>query len=177
MQLYCVARRMAGRMTARYDIDIHNVALYWHFTAFTAVHHRGGSCWVSAGGVERKARSLVISRDDVDARANQDGALPIRSERKLVGHGRRAHVMGWALFRLLWHRRDLVRQNSRARRFSGNRARGDSRYTLAALAVVGFIGWIGYRRHSFGWAGLPHDDDTPEDRHRFLGFATFYWPR
>jgi cytochrome c oxidase subunit I+III len=37
MQLYCVARRLAGRMTARYDIDIHNVALYWHFTACTAV--------------------------------------------------------------------------------------------------------------------------------------------
>jgi cytochrome c oxidase subunit I+III len=37
MQLYCVARRMAGRMTARYDIDIANVALYWHFTAITAV--------------------------------------------------------------------------------------------------------------------------------------------
>ena len=37
MQLYCIARRLAGRMTARYDIDIHNVALYWHFTAFTAV--------------------------------------------------------------------------------------------------------------------------------------------
>jgi cytochrome c oxidase subunit I+III len=35
MQLYCVARRLAGRMTARYDIDIHNVALYWHFTALT----------------------------------------------------------------------------------------------------------------------------------------------
>jgi cytochrome c oxidase subunit I+III len=28
---------MAKRMTARYDIDICNVALYWHFTAFTAV--------------------------------------------------------------------------------------------------------------------------------------------
>jgi cytochrome c oxidase subunit I+III len=37
MQAYCVARRIAGRMTARYDIDITNVALYWHFTAFTAV--------------------------------------------------------------------------------------------------------------------------------------------
>jgi cytochrome c oxidase subunit I+III len=36
MLLYCVARRMAGRMTARYDIDINNVALYWHFTALTA---------------------------------------------------------------------------------------------------------------------------------------------
>jgi cytochrome c oxidase subunit I+III len=35
MQLYCVARRMAGRMTARYDGDISNVALYWHFTALT----------------------------------------------------------------------------------------------------------------------------------------------
>lgn len=37
MQLYCVARRLAGHMTARYDIEITNVALYWHFTAFTAV--------------------------------------------------------------------------------------------------------------------------------------------
>jgi cytochrome c oxidase subunit I+III len=35
MQLYCAARRLAGRMTARHDIDIHNVALYWHFTWLT----------------------------------------------------------------------------------------------------------------------------------------------
>jgi cytochrome c oxidase subunit I+III len=37
MQLYCLARRLAGRMTARYDIDIANVVLYWHFTAITVV--------------------------------------------------------------------------------------------------------------------------------------------
>jgi cytochrome c oxidase subunit I+III len=37
MQLYCVARRVAGRMTARHDIEITNVALYWHFTVFTVV--------------------------------------------------------------------------------------------------------------------------------------------
>jgi cytochrome c oxidase subunit I+III len=37
MQLYCVARRFAGRMTARHDIEIVNIALYWHFTALTAV--------------------------------------------------------------------------------------------------------------------------------------------
>jgi cytochrome c oxidase subunit I+III len=36
MQLYCVARRLAGRLTARRDIDIHNVVLYWHFAALTA---------------------------------------------------------------------------------------------------------------------------------------------
>ncbi len=36
MHLYCIARRIAGRMTARYDIEIHNVALYWHFAAVTA---------------------------------------------------------------------------------------------------------------------------------------------
>jgi cytochrome c oxidase subunit I+III len=35
MQLYCVARRLAGRMTAVHDIDIQNVALYWHFMAVT----------------------------------------------------------------------------------------------------------------------------------------------
>jgi hypothetical protein len=45
-------------------------------------------------------------------------------------------------------------------------------YTLAALVAIGIVGWIGYRRHSLGRATLPHDDDTPEDRHRFLGFAT-----
>jgi cytochrome c oxidase subunit I+III len=37
MQLYCIARRWAGRMTARYDIDICNTALYWHFVAITAM--------------------------------------------------------------------------------------------------------------------------------------------
>jgi cytochrome c oxidase subunit I+III len=36
MQLYCVARRAAGRLTSCFDIDIANVALYWHFVAFTA---------------------------------------------------------------------------------------------------------------------------------------------
>jgi cytochrome c oxidase subunit I+III len=37
MQMYCLAKRMAGRMTAIHDIDIHNVALYWHFVAITTV--------------------------------------------------------------------------------------------------------------------------------------------
>jgi len=30
---YCLARSLAGRLTPRYDIDICNVALYWHFAA------------------------------------------------------------------------------------------------------------------------------------------------
>ncbi len=37
MQLYCLARRMAGRMTARYDADITNVSLYACFMAVTGV--------------------------------------------------------------------------------------------------------------------------------------------
>jgi hypothetical protein len=45
-------------------------------------------------------------------------------------------------------------------------------YTLLALVGIGVTGWMGYRRHSLGSADVPHDDDTPEDRHRFLGFAT-----
>jgi hypothetical protein len=45
-------------------------------------------------------------------------------------------------------------------------------YTALALAGIGVIGLIGYHRHSLGHAALPHDDDTPKDRHRFLGFAT-----
>jgi len=35
MQLYCLARRAARRMTAKYDADIVNVCLYWHFLALT----------------------------------------------------------------------------------------------------------------------------------------------
>jgi cytochrome c oxidase subunit I+III len=35
MQLYCLARRAAGRMTPQYGQDIANVAVYWHFVAIT----------------------------------------------------------------------------------------------------------------------------------------------
>jgi hypothetical protein len=45
-------------------------------------------------------------------------------------------------------------------------------YTLVALAAIGMIGWAGYRRHKGGRAAVPHDDDTPHDRHSFMGFAT-----
>ncbi|UIJ71905.1 cytochrome c oxidase subunit I [Aurantimonas sp. HBX-1] len=36
MLFYCLARSLAGRMTPVHDIDISNVALYWHFMAATA---------------------------------------------------------------------------------------------------------------------------------------------
>lgn len=45
-------------------------------------------------------------------------------------------------------------------------------YTVIALIGITVTGWIGHRRHSFGDGNLPHDEDTPQDRHRFLGFAT-----
>jgi hypothetical protein len=45
-------------------------------------------------------------------------------------------------------------------------------YTAAALAAIAVIGWRGFKRHGHGEGSLPHDDDSPEDRHRFLGFAT-----
>jgi cytochrome c oxidase subunit I+III len=35
MQLYCLARRLAGRMDAWHDADIRNIGLYWHFTMLT----------------------------------------------------------------------------------------------------------------------------------------------
>jgi cytochrome c oxidase subunit I+III len=34
MQLYCLVRRWAGRLTQRHDMEIGNVALYWHFAWF-----------------------------------------------------------------------------------------------------------------------------------------------
>src|SRR6187549_3530286 len=45
-------------------------------------------------------------------------------------------------------------------------------YTVFALIGIGFIGVAGYRRHTFRQTTGPHDFDTPESRHRFLGFAT-----
>ena len=46
--------------------------------------------------------------------------------------------------------------------------------TTVALAGIALIGWGGYRRHRSGGAStLPHDFDSREDRHRFLGFSTF----
>lgn len=45
-------------------------------------------------------------------------------------------------------------------------------FTVLALIPVGLIGWGGYRRHRLPGGSLPHDSDTPEDRHRFMGFAT-----
>lgn len=45
-------------------------------------------------------------------------------------------------------------------------------YTALALGGIAVTGWIGYRAHSYGAASAPHDDDTPEDRHRFMGLAT-----
>ena len=45
-------------------------------------------------------------------------------------------------------------------------------YTAVALAGIGLTGWSGYRRHGHRSEAVPHDFDTPEARHRFLGFAT-----
>jgi len=45
-------------------------------------------------------------------------------------------------------------------------------YTAVALAAIFLIGWRGFKRHTFAGSTLPHDFDSPEDRYRFLGFAT-----
>lgn len=44
-------------------------------------------------------------------------------------------------------------------------------YTTVALVAIGVTAWVGHRVHKFGNGALPHDDDAPEDRHRFMGFA------
>ena len=52
-------------------------------------------------------------------------------------------------------------------------------YTTVALVGIAFVGWEGFRRHSYptalgagGTETTTHDLDSPDDRHRFLGFAT-----
>ena len=37
MQAYCLARSLYGKLTPRYDADLWNVTLYWHFTGFCAL--------------------------------------------------------------------------------------------------------------------------------------------
>lgn len=44
-------------------------------------------------------------------------------------------------------------------------------YTLVSLAVIVWIGWLGYRAHGHGGEPPPHDADSPQDRHRFIGLA------
>jgi heme A synthase len=44
--------------------------------------------------------------------------------------------------------------------------------TVAALLGIGIVARSGFKRHHHGTETAPHDSDTPEDRHRFLGFAT-----
>lgn len=45
-------------------------------------------------------------------------------------------------------------------------------YTVIALVAIAAVAWSGLRRHRLEGAAPPHDDDSPEDRHRFLGLAT-----
>ena len=45
-------------------------------------------------------------------------------------------------------------------------------YTAIALAAIGAVGWMGFRAQRLGSETPPHDADSPEDRHRFLGLAT-----
>jgi hypothetical protein len=52
-------------------------------------------------------------------------------------------------------------------------------YTGLAIVGIAVVGIEGFRRHRYpsgvGWGGTEattHDLDSPEDRHRFLGFAT-----
>ena len=37
MQGYCLAGSIFGKMTPRYDADIWNVSLFWHFHVLSAV--------------------------------------------------------------------------------------------------------------------------------------------
>lgn len=45
-------------------------------------------------------------------------------------------------------------------------------YTALALLGIAVVGAWGWRDHRAGRGMPPHDADTPEDRSRFLGFAT-----
>lgn len=46
-------------------------------------------------------------------------------------------------------------------------------YTAIALLLIGWVGSRSYNQHRRGDRSLPHDDDTPGDQRRFVGYATF----
>ena len=46
-------------------------------------------------------------------------------------------------------------------------------YTVVALGGIAVVAWGAWQRHTHGSEAPPHDMDTPGDRHRFLGFATY----
>lgn len=43
--------------------------------------------------------------------------------------------------------------------------------TAGALLCIGWMVRIGWQAHRTDGGKTPHDEDTPEDRHRFLGLA------
>lgn len=45
-------------------------------------------------------------------------------------------------------------------------------FTMGAIAGIVLVGWNGYRRIREAPMAHPYDADHPDDRHRFLGFAT-----
>lgn len=45
-------------------------------------------------------------------------------------------------------------------------------YTVVAIGVIGVVGVMGLRAHRRTASSLPNDEDTPEGRHGFVGFAT-----
>lgn len=45
-------------------------------------------------------------------------------------------------------------------------------FTVVAIAGIGIVGWRGLRRLRRGGADIPHEEDSPQDRHGFMGFAT-----
>jgi hypothetical protein len=44
-------------------------------------------------------------------------------------------------------------------------------YTALALGGIGMMAAMAQRAHALGAGEPPHDADSPEDRHRFIGFA------
>lgn len=45
-------------------------------------------------------------------------------------------------------------------------------YTAAALGGIGYFGARGLMRQGRSEAEIPHEEDLPEDRYGFMGFAT-----
>lgn len=46
-------------------------------------------------------------------------------------------------------------------------------FTACALLGIAWVGWKSFHRHRLGEASLPHDFDSDDDQHRFIGFASF----
>ena len=147
MQLYCLARSLAGRLTP--------AARHRHLQRHALLALRGGDRARHGGGGGPVPDGGVMAE-----RAHPAGCR--RAGREPVGDDRRADHLGGAFPGLLHPGRDLLRQGRSARRPTSRTVRWwIAGLTVVALAAIAACAIQAFRRgHFMEGKAAPHDADT-----------------